>query len=185
MEYWLLPAYFRHKIRLSIYSVVVISIICMPIRDIARTDVVTASEGDSIEDLAHLMMDEGVGSVVITDGDEPVGIVTDRDLSIRVLAQAEGIDLASPFSIEDLRVERIMTYGPFTADVNDSLLDVMDKMCQKSCRRIPITEEGELYGIVTLDDLLLLISGEINDLAKVVADESPEFEEDMSELLAD
>ncbi len=157
----------------------------MLISDLARTDVVTATDDTSVEELAHMMRDESVGSVVITENDEPVGIVTDRDLSVRVLAQAEGIDLSSPFSIEDIQAYRVMTHGPFTADVDDSLLDVVDKMCERSCRRVPVTEDGDLYGIVTLDDFLMLLTHELGELATVIRDEAPEFDESPLEAVDD
>lgn len=157
----------------------------MPVADIARTDVVTASRDTSVEKLGQLMRDEGVGSIIITEDGEPVGMVTDRDLSVRVLAQAEEIELANPFSLEDLRAEQVMSYGLFTADVNDSLFEVMREMCQESCRRVPVTDGDELYGILTLDDLLVILSGELSELAMLVADESPDLEKEAPELVVD
>lgn len=59
----------------------------MPIEDLAREDVVSAGPGTSVPELAQQMRDENVGSVVITSDNIPTGIVTDRDLTTRVLAK--------------------------------------------------------------------------------------------------
>lgn len=137
---------------------------------------VTAERDTSIEDLARSMRDENVGSVVITDGAEPVGIVTDRDLSVRALAEAHGIEIAGRMLLEDLTAGDVMTYGPFTADVNDSVLEVLNDMCTEGCRRVPVVDGDELYGIVTLDDFIVLLTTELNDVASIVASESPPIE---------
>lgn len=148
----------------------------MSIADIARTDVVTADKQTSIEGLAQQMRDEDVGSVVITEDDEPVGIVTDRDLSVRALAEAHGIEIAGRMLIEELTAGDVMTYGPFTADADDSVLDVLGEMCQEGCRRVPVVDDGELHGIVTLDDFVMLLTTELNNVASIISTESPPIE---------
>ena len=61
----------------------------MPVENLARSEVITASTDESTQEIATTMDDEKIGSVVITDGDEPVGIVTDRDLAIHVVGAGQ------------------------------------------------------------------------------------------------
>ncbi|WP_239685686.1 CBS domain-containing protein [Halolamina pelagica] len=78
----------------------------MPVADIARTDVMTASRDQSAGNLATVMKEENVGSVIIETDDEPVGIVTDRDLVIDVLEPR-----ADPTTVT---AEEVMTETPVT-----------------------------------------------------------------------
>lgn len=148
----------------------------MSIQDIARTDVVTATREASVEDIAREMRDENVGSVVVVEDGKPVGIVTDRDLSVRVLAESHGIELAAEMLIGDLTAEDVMTHGVYTADVDDSLFTVLNEMCSESLRRVPVVKDGELHGIVTLDDFVVLLSTELNNVGSIIAAESPPLE---------
>ena len=63
----------------------------MPVEDLARSDVVTATEETAVSEIAQQMADETVGSVVIVDDQTPVGIVTDRDLALRCVAEESEI----------------------------------------------------------------------------------------------
>ncbi|MFP4632099.1 MAG: CBS domain-containing protein [Halobacteriales archaeon] len=150
----------------------------MPISDVARRNVVTASPDTTVPMLAKEMREFDVGSVVVVDDDEPVGIVTDRDLSVRVLAEAEGIEVGSEadLGIADLTAHDVMTHGAFAVDADDSVLEVLSDMCAENVRRVPVVEDGELAGIVTLDDFVALLATEFNNLASVIVKESPPYE---------
>lgn len=150
------------------------------IGEIAREGVVTASPDTSVPFLAKEMREYGVGSVVIVEEDEPVGVVTDRDLSVRLLAEADEIrdalEEGSDLGLSDLTAKDVMTHGVFAVEYDESLMDVMRKMCGENVRRVPVVEDGELVGIVTLDDFLALLATEINNLASVIVSESPAYE---------
>lgn len=139
----------------------------MTLRDLVRTDVVRASPDSSLEEIAETMREEKVGSVVITGGGGPVGIVTDRDLAVRVLG--EGMD---PFG---LSADDVMTTDLATVDMDDGVYDVVRAMCSAEVRRMPVFEDGELAGIITLDDLVVLLASELQDLSGVIRSESPPY----------
>jgi CBS domain-containing protein len=69
-----------------------------------------------------------------------------------------------------------MTHGVFTVDYDESIMDVMAKMCGENVRRVPVVQDGELVGIVTLDDFVALLATEFNNLASVIVSESPAYE---------
>jgi len=119
-----------------------------------RVPVITAAADDTVESAARMMRERGVGCLIVTREGHPVGIVTDRDLVIRVLA--EGRDGTSA------RLGDFVTYDPFTASVHDSIESVAERMRRHGVRRIPVVDDdGKAVGIVTADDLLTLLGREI------------------------
>ena len=140
----------------------------MTVSDLARTDVVTADPDATISELAFAMANERVGSVVVTEGEAPVGIVTDRDIALDVLGTG-----ADP---GEWTARDVMTSDLATASPDDGVMEVVHLMSEASVRRLPLVEDGRLVGIVTLDDLLVLLAGEISNLARVVEAESPPYD---------
>lgn len=140
----------------------------MPIQDLARDDVVSAGTETPVSDLAQMMRDEQVGSVVITEGNTPVGIATDRDLTMRVLA-----DGASP---DGQTAADVMTSDLCTVDTNAGFYEAAETMSENGVRRLPVCEDGgELAGIITADDLTELISDEEQQLAEVIRSQRPGY----------
>ena len=139
----------------------------MPIEDLARSDVVTASPDDSVDHLAATMDEEGVGSVVITNGDTPVGIVTDRDLAIRVLA--EGLDT------ESLTAADVMSEGLATIERGAGFYQATNLMSEHGVRRLPVCEGDTLVGIITSDDITELIADEEQQLADIIRAQRPPY----------
>lgn len=105
----------------------------MPIEDLARSDVVTAEPETAVADLAATMDAENVGSIVITNDDAPVGIVTDRDLAVRVL----GAD-ADP---TEQTAEDVMTSDLCTAERGTGFYEATDMMAEHGIRRFPVCED--------------------------------------------
>ena len=131
-----------------------------------ETVIITADRG--IVEAARLMRDEHVGDLVVVEEVSgrrlPVGILTDRDLVVEILAKE--IDLAA------VTVGDIMTREPITARESDSIYDTMQRMRAKGVRRIPVVDAGgTLVGIVAVDDFLDLLSDELTALARVVTRE--------------
>jgi CBS domain-containing protein len=140
----------------------------MPIGTIRNREVVTANRGTKVSEAAQLMRKHHVGDVVVVDqvgGREvPCGMVTDRDIVITVIAQGvdpEGVVLGDMMS-SDIVVGR----------ETDGVADTIQVMRTKGVRRLPIVDAlGALVGIVTADDLLALLSDEMNSLTTLVARE--------------
>ena len=139
----------------------------MTVATLARTDVVTADPAATISELAFTMANERVGSVVVTEGDSVVGIVTDRDIALDVLGTG-----ADP---EAYTARDVMTPDPLTVEADAGVMETVRAMCDGAVRRVPVVEDGRLVGIVTLDDFLVLLAGELSNLAGVVEAESPPY----------
>lgn len=139
----------------------------MPVTDIARRQVVTAKPNTPVTELAAQLRDSRVGSIVIEENGGPVGIVTDRDLTVRVLA--ENLDPGETTAAD------VMTRDPATVTSDAGIFDVIDTMLSNGVRRIPLVEDGRIDGIITHDDLTRLLAEEARELAAVVESESPPY----------
>jgi CBS domain-containing protein len=138
----------------------------MAISKICQRNVVWATRETSIVDAAKLMRQHHVGAIVVVDQDEsprmPVGIVTDRDIVVEVVAP--GLD-PKQLKVGDLLVEPVVTI-----EERKSAADTVRLMSQKGVRRIPVvTDEGALAGIVSIDDLLHHFSTALGTLAELTA----------------
>lgn len=128
----------------------------------------TAPSDQTAGNLATVMRKENVGSVIIEDNDTPVGIVTDRDLVLQVLEPRE--------DPTEVTAEDIMTETLVTVQGDDGVFEATATMFENDVRRLPVVDEdGSLAGIVTLDDLLVLLSTEMEHLTGVVEAESPPY----------
>jgi CBS domain-containing protein len=139
----------------------------MPIEDLARSDAVTADPETPVTELAATMAEENVGSVVITDGETAVGIVTDRDLTVRVLGEA-----ADP---TEQTAEDVMTNDLQTADPAAGFYEATTLMADHGIRRLPVCEGNTLVGIITADDVAELLADEQQQLGDIIRGQRPEY----------
>lgn len=126
-------------------------------------NVITARKDFSIPDAARLMRQHHVGSLVVVTGNDefkPVGILTDRDMVIEVLAD--------DVSTSSVTVGDIMTPLPVVANENDDIVSALKIMEQHGVRRLPVTNnEGELVGILTSDDVLKVFYQGLGELVSL------------------
>ncbi len=117
----------------------------MQIREVMTESVVTAAPDCPVGAVAEMMRERNVGSVVLVDdGGAPVGFVTDRDLTISVLA--DGRDVSDP---AEAHASAPVVTGQPQMDVQEAA----DLMVQHGIRRLPILDGERMVGILTLDDL--------------------------------
>jgi CBS domain-containing protein len=138
----------------------------MAISKLCQRNVVWATRDTSIVDAARLMRQHHVGAVVVVDQDDtprmPVGIVTDRDIVVEVVAP--GLD-PKQLKLGDLLVDSVVTI-----EERKSAADTVRLMSQKGVRRVPVvTDEGALAGIVSIDDLLRHFATALGTLADLTA----------------
>ena len=153
----------------------------MRVGEIGRRDVVTVAPDATVADITDTMYHQQVGSVVITDGEELAGILTDRDLVIELFAEDSERNLFDgEVPLEAVTAKDLMTTDPLTVSPNDELPTAIAQMNDAITRRLPIVEDGRVVGIVTLDDLLVHLAGEYRRLSAdmegitdVIRDEFP------------
>lgn len=117
----------------------------MKIRDIMTTDVTTVELDTTLEEIATIMRHEDVGAVPVVDDDELVGIVTDRDIVVRCIA--EGRDPSEACA------EDVLTGGLVTVEPGQDVNQAAELMARNQIRRLPVVHDGQLIGMVSLGDI--------------------------------
>jgi CBS domain-containing protein len=117
------------------------------IREIMTADPRTVETGATVADAAREMRDGDVGSVVVVENGGVAGIVTDRDIAVRVVAQ--GLDP------DATRVSEVATMRPVTLTVDQSVDDAIRLVREQNVRRIIVLQDGRAAGIVSLGDLAI------------------------------
>lgn len=140
----------------------------MTVGEVCTRSVVTATADESLSDAAKRMRDKHVGTLVVIEAaglTRPTGILTDRDIVIGPVAQS--LD-----RIGELLVGDVMTRDVATARIDDDLHSALLTMRSHGVRRLPVIgDEGLLEGLLAFDDVIDVMSEELNDLAGLVARE--------------
>ena len=119
----------------------------MNIRDVMTPNPRTVTPDDTIQSAARIMRDEDTGAIPVVENGRLVGIVTDRDIVVR--AVAEGRDVWT-------KIGDVMTTEVYSARENDFVFEAIRLMGEKQVRRVPIINEtGELVGIIAMADVAL------------------------------
>jgi CBS domain-containing protein len=141
----------------------------MNVGEICNREVVVAYRDTRLVEAARLMREHHVGSLVIVverlSERVPVGVITDRDIVVAVVAKE--LD-ARALTVGDI----INAGGALVVREQDGLPDALRLMREKGVRRVPVvTKSGALAGIVTIDDVLELVAEELQDLVRTVGQE--------------
>lgn len=134
----------------------------MLVRECLRTAPVTVPPGCTLEEAGRLLGSHGIGSLLVVDGGRLVGIVTDRDITVR------GVGEGKPSSTP---VESVMTAGPRTIQGSADVFDAFTVFKTAGARRLPVLEDKEIAGIISVDDLLLSLVAEFGAVMSPVAQE--------------
>lgn len=113
--------------------------------EIMTRDVVTVTPEDTVERAVRTMVERDIGSVVVQDSGEPVGLFTERDVTRRILDDS---------GLLKRRLGDVMSSPVVTAEPGQQIVDAFELMNAKNVRRLPVVEGGRLVGIVTERDLL-------------------------------
>jgi CBS domain-containing protein len=117
------------------------------IREVMTADPRTVETNATVVDAAREMRDGDVGAVVVVDNGKVAGIITDRDIAVRVVA--EGADPAAT------RVSDVATMNPVTLTVDQTVEDAIRLVREQDVRRIIVVQDGRPAGIVSLGDLAI------------------------------
>jgi CBS domain-containing protein len=142
----------------------------MNVGDFCQKNPITVRPFDDLIVAARLMREKHVGYVVVVepavreDAFRPAGVLTDRDVVVTVVAKE-----ADPRS---LRVSDVMTPAPVVASAEESLGSALKKMRKIGVRRLPVVgEREELVGVISIDDIVEALVGELEDVAGAVRSE--------------
>lgn len=108
-------------------------------------DVRTVAPSDTVLQATEIMANSNIGSVVVVEMHRPVGLFTERDLVQRVIAKG--------LEPKTTKVSQVMTLHPVTVESTEPLDKVFERLAEGKFRHLPVTEGGEVVGIVSLTDL--------------------------------
>jgi CBS domain-containing protein len=130
-------------------------------REIMTRNVRTANRATTLQVVSALMRDGDMGSLPVVEGGKLVGIVTDRDIVVRAIAEGRGVDTP---------IGDVMTSEIFSAKEDDFVFEAIRLMGDKQVRRIPvINDSGELAGIIAMADIALEMEDE-REIAETLED---------------
>jgi|GEM_PF-246826 len=133
--------------------------------DVVQTNVVTAQPDTPIATVVAEMAEQNVGSVVVVEDERPTGILTDRTICLA---------LEDDPDVSEKTAGDLISGDLATGSTDDSVFDTLRLLRERQIRRLPIVDaEGTLEGIVTLDDLLVLLGGELHEALEVIREQSP------------
>jgi CBS domain-containing protein len=114
------------------------------LRDIMTTNVHTVTMEDNVYEVAVKMKEQGVGIIPVVRGDHVVGVITDRDIVIRGIANRKPNSAA---------VQEVMTTDVISATPDMDVEAAAELMAEHQIRRLPVVDKGKLVGIVALKDI--------------------------------
>lgn len=137
----------------------------MNVGKVCNHEVILTGINSSLADVAGLMRRYHVGTVIVVEEENgrtmPVGIVTDRDLVVKVLA--EGVD-ADTVALADL-----MSRNPLIVTESDDINTALNAMRDRGVRRVPVVDaEGDLSGVLSIDDLLWELSRSLDNIVSLL-----------------
>lgn len=134
----------------------------MTIEKICKKPIVTISDDASLINAALAMKQNNIGDVVVVKDDKPVGILTDRDIVVKVAA--------NDVNLSDIKVSDVMSSDLLILKTDQGVNAAINAMREKGVRRAPVLDgQNKLIGIATVDDLLILLASELKVLSDIVA----------------
>ena len=115
------------------------------VKEIMTNSVISIDSSITASDAARMMEDTGVGAVIVLDNNLPVGIVTDRDLAMKITAHSFPVDTP---------VRRIMSSPLISIDPDSDLWVASDLMSTRNVRKLPVIDDDKVVGILTTSDLV-------------------------------
>ena len=150
----------------------------MSLKNLCRREVVTVKPGTLVEEVTKIMEEKNIGSIIVSNdgtewkelgirGAKEFGIVTDRDIALRVINNR--------LDPTKTPIERVMTKKNLLVLREDmGLYEALEQITKAAVRRFPVVDaEGNLQGIITIDDIIQLLGKEMADVAKVIENEAP------------
>lgn len=140
----------------------------MKVRDLCTLNTQIIEKSETAQAAAKAMQEAKVGSLVVVDvvpnGDLPIGIITDRDIALKVATH----DVRPSM----LLVEDFVSATLLTVEGKEDVYNVLGKMRQKRVRRVPVVDkDGFLMGIISIDDILDFLVGELKEMTDIMKQE--------------
>ncbi|MEM5829340.1 MAG: CBS domain-containing protein [Candidatus Aenigmatarchaeota archaeon] len=138
----------------------------MLIKDVMNRSVVVVKPNISLRGASKLMCEKHIGSLIVVENEEIVGILTQTDI-LKAVAEERDLDLTT--------VEEVMNKKVFTIDYEKTIEDAVDLMMEKKIKRLPVTKDGKLVGIITASDIITVEPKLITGIASLLSMKIPGY----------
>jgi len=115
------------------------------VRDIMTKNVITVDASTTVSQAAKMMEDTGVGAIIVSENNTPIGIITDRDFAIKIVAHAYPITIP---------VKQVMSHPLYSITPGESVWMIADLMSTYGIRKLPVIDDDKVVGIVTATDIV-------------------------------
>lgn len=133
----------------------------MSIANFCSKEIIMIPKDASIQETAQRMKENNVGAVVVVENGKPLGVITDRDVVVEVVANGVGLD--------EVSAKDILAKDVLILKKEQGVHEAIKAMKDKHVRRAPVVDyAGKICGMVSMDDLLVLLAHELQDLAQLV-----------------
>jgi CBS domain-containing protein len=137
----------------------------VPVEEVIESEPVSCQIDETVETAISKMRESDIGSVIVVDDRQPVGILTDRKIAITL---AEKPDIAGR------QVEELISGDLVTGTPEMSLFDAIDRLVGENIRRLPVVDDdGNLVGVVERDDILVVLTEQLSNATEVIRAQSP------------
>jgi CBS domain-containing protein len=130
------------------------------VRDAMTEDPRSIGTSATVVEAARLMREQHIGSLPITDGEQLVGMITDRDITTRVVAEAADLETTS--------VGEVSSGDLISVEPDNELDEALNLMASHQVRRLPVVEGGKLVGIVAQADIALTLRQDVQKIGELV-----------------
>jgi len=113
-------------------------------------NVITLSRDSPVVDAADMMRKHNIGCIIVVDNDEPIGIVSERDIIRKIVAKRRNPD--------DVPVEDIMSMNVISVELDTAINEVSKRMVQYNIKKMPVVENNKVKGIITTTDIVKIMS---------------------------
>jgi CBS domain-containing protein len=138
----------------------------MTVRQLMTRRFVSLPPEVSVLDAARTMREQHVGSVVVVAGGAPLGILTDRDIVVRVVAADHG-------HLDSLALREVLARAAITVNEDDPFDVALARMRRHAVRRLPVVDSsGALVGVIALDDILRRIASELGEVSTLIEEQA-------------
>jgi CBS domain-containing protein len=138
----------------------------MLIKDVMNRNVVVVRPDISLREASKVMCEKHIGSLIIVENDNIVGILTQTDI-LKAVAEERDLDATV--------VEDVMNKNVFTIDYEKTIEDAVNIMMEKRIKRLPVTKEGKLVGIITASDIITVEPKLITGIANLLSMKIPGY----------
>jgi len=138
----------------------------MLVRDIMKREVVVVTPDISVREASKIMSKYDIGSLIVVEDDNPVGILTERDI-LNLVAREENLD--------EIKVGKVMSRNIITIEADKKIDDAVDLMLKHKIKRLPVKEGNKIVGIVTTSDIIVAEPKLIEAIASLISLKIPGY----------